>query len=75
MIIAHSPGFPTWGLQYTDAGDQFDFVGAGTSRMSINLSNGNVGIGVASPAYRLEVCGNHTCKRGACGNRLVRLCI
>jgi hypothetical protein len=57
MIIAHSPGFPTWGLQYTDVGDQFDFLGAGTSRMSINLSNGNVGIGVASPVYRLEVCG------------------
>jgi len=57
MIIAHSPGFPTWGLQYSDNGDQFDFLGAGTSRMSINLSNGNVGIGVASPAYKLEVCG------------------
>jgi len=25
--------------------------------MSINLSNGNVGIGVTSPVYRLEVCG------------------
>jgi len=57
MVIAHSPSFPTWGLQYTDNGDQFDFLGAGTSRMSINLSNGNVGIGVASPVYKLEVCG------------------
>lgn len=57
MVIAHSPGFPTWGLQYTDAGDQFDFLGAGTSRMSINLSNGNVGIGVPSAVYKLEVCG------------------
>ena len=57
MVIAHSPGFPTWGLQYSDNGDQFDFLGAGTSRMAINLSNGNVGIGVPSPAYKLEVCG------------------
>lgn len=57
MVIAHSPGFPTWGLQYTDNGDQFDFLGAGSSRMSINLSNGNVGIGVPSPVYKLEVCG------------------
>ena len=57
MVLAHSPGFPTWGLQYADNGDQFDFLGAGTSRMSINLSNGNVGIGVPSPVYKLEVCG------------------
>lgn len=57
MVIAHSPAFPTWGLQYSDAGDQFDFLGSGTSRMSINLSNGNVGIGVASAVYKLEVCG------------------
>jgi hypothetical protein len=57
MVIAHSPSYPTWGLQYSDNGDQFDFLGGGTSRMSINLSNGNVGIGVASPVYKLEVCG------------------
>jgi len=57
MVIAHSPAYPTWGLQYNDNGDQFDFLGAGTSRMSINLSNGNVGIGVASAVYKLEVCG------------------
>ncbi|HEX5153484.1 MAG TPA: hypothetical protein VFW07_18670 [Parafilimonas sp.] len=57
MVIAHSPGFPTWGLQYSDNADQFDFLGAGTSRMAINLSNGNVGIGVPTPVYKLEVCG------------------
>lgn len=57
MVIAHSPSFPTWGLQYADNGDRFDFLGAGSSRMTINLSTGNVGIGVASPVYKLEVCG------------------
>jgi hypothetical protein len=56
MVLAHSPAYPAWGLQYADNADQFDFLGAGTSRMSINLSNGNVGIGVASPVYKLEVC-------------------
>lgn len=57
MVIAHSSSYPTWGLQYADTIDQFDFVGAGASRMAINLSNGNVGIGVPAPVYRLEVCG------------------
>ena len=57
MVLAHSPSFPTWGLQYSDATDQFDFLGGGTSRMSVNLANGNVGIGVVSPVYKLEVCG------------------
>jgi hypothetical protein len=57
MVVAHSSAYPTWGLQYSDASDQFDFLGAGTSRMSINLSNGNVGIGVTAPVYKLEVCG------------------
>lgn len=57
MVIAHSPSFPTWGLQYADNTDQFDFLGAGSSRMTINLSTGNIGIGVTSPVYKLEVCG------------------
>ncbi|WP_336518202.1 bZIP transcription factor [Pollutibacter soli] len=57
MVIAHSPAYPTWGLRYTDASDKFDFIGAGTSRMTISLGSGNVGIGVTSPAYKLEVCG------------------
>ena len=57
MVIAHSPGFPTWGLQYSDDADRFDFLGAGSSRMTVNLSNGNVGIGTTTPGYRLDVCG------------------
>ena len=57
MVIAHSPAYPTWGLRYADTTDQFDFVAGGASRMAINLGNGNVGIGVESPVYKLEVCG------------------
>lgn len=57
MLVAHSPAYPNWGLQYTDVTDQFDFIANGTSKMAVNLSSGNVGIGVVSPIYRLEVCG------------------
>ncbi len=57
MVIAHSSAYPTWGLRYADSTDQFDFVAGGTSRFAINLGNGNVGIGVESPIYKLEVCG------------------
>jgi len=57
MVISHSAAFPTWGLQYADTLDQFDFLAGGTSRMAINLGNGNVGIGVPTPVYKLEVCG------------------
>ncbi len=57
MVIAHSTAYSTWGLRYADTTDQFDFVAGGASRMAINLGNGNVGIGVETPVYRLEVCG------------------
>jgi hypothetical protein len=57
MVIAHSTSYPTWGLRYADTTDQFDFVAGGASRMAINLGTGNVGIGVESPVYKLEVCG------------------
>ena len=57
MVLAHSSAYATWGLRYADSTDQFDFVAGGASRMAINLANGNVGIGVESPVYKLEVCG------------------
>jgi hypothetical protein len=55
MVIAHSPSATNFGLQYTDVGDRFDFVGSGISRMSVNLLNGNIGIGINNPASRLEI--------------------
>ncbi|MBK8609046.1 MAG: hypothetical protein IPL84_03640 [Chitinophagaceae bacterium] len=58
MVIAHSPGFPTYGLQYEDASDQFNFLGGGTNRLAIELNTGQVGIGVANPSRLLDVNGN-----------------
>ncbi|OLY92423.1 hypothetical protein SAMN05444008_11684 [Cnuella takakiae] len=57
MVLAHSPAFPNWGLQYIDGTDQFNFIGSGSSKMSINLSSGNVGIGTINPSYKLSVNG------------------
>ncbi len=56
MVIAHSLAYPTWGLQYQDVPDRFNFLSAGTAVMSINLGYPNgVGIGVTNPASALEV--------------------
>ncbi len=57
MVIAHSPPFTDWGLQYRDNEDAFHFLGAGNSRMVISLGNGRVGIGTASPTTTLDVNG------------------
>ena len=49
MVIAHSPFYPNWGLQYQDVPDRFNFLGAGNPVMSINLYPGSVGIGATNP--------------------------
>ena len=58
MVIAHSPSYPNWGLQYQDSSDQFNFLAGGAPRMTVNLGNGNVGIGTATPVNKLSVTGN-----------------
>ena len=55
MILQHSPSFGTWGLQYEDSLDQFNFIGSGTSAMSVNISSKRVGIGTAAPEAPLHV--------------------
>lgn len=57
MVLAHSKSFPDWGLQYDDADDQFNFLGAGSNKFSIDLSSGGVGVGIANPAEKFEVNG------------------
>ncbi|MBP9882683.1 MAG: tail fiber domain-containing protein [Chitinophagales bacterium] len=45
------------GIRFDYADNQFDFTDAGTSRLSIDLTNGNIGIGETAPADRFEVHG------------------
>jgi hypothetical protein len=57
MVVAHSPGFPTWGLQYDDSNDRFNFLSGGGVRMSVGLGTGLVGIGMI-PTTQLELSAN-----------------
>jgi hypothetical protein len=44
MVIAHSPAFTNFGLQYNDAADRFDFLSAGTSIFNVSLGSSSVGV-------------------------------
>jgi len=44
MVIAHSPAFSNYGLQYNDAAEKFDFLSAGSSVFNVNLNNRSVGV-------------------------------
>ncbi len=54
MVIAHSPAYQNWGLQYMDSIDQFNFIGSGSPALSVNLSSKNVGIGTSNPKQALS---------------------
>jgi len=58
MVIAHSPNYPNWGLQYQDAADRFNFLSGGTPVMSVDLARQRVGIGTTNPAASLDVNGD-----------------
>ena len=58
MVIAHSPSYPNWGLQYSDPQDKFIFLAAGSPVMSVLLGNGRVGVGTATPSSSLHVVGD-----------------
>jgi len=56
-ILAHSPTYPTWGLQYQDATDKFNFISGGTPVLTVDLGGQQVGIGTNTPGTALEVNG------------------
>lgn len=55
MVFAHSPAFPTYGLQYQDASEKFAFLSAGSPVMTVDLFTNRIGLGVASPSYQLHL--------------------
>lgn len=62
MIVQHSPAYPTWGLQYSDAMDNFNYIAGGTTVMQVALGYQTVNVGpVASPsAAKLNVATSST---------------
>jgi hypothetical protein len=57
MVIAHSPTFSSWGLQYSDAGDKFNFLQGGMAVMTVDLGTARVGIGTITPASPVDILG------------------
>ena len=51
MVLAHSPTFSNWGLQFQDTtGNAFHFLRSGTSVMTVDLENSGVGINTNNPS-------------------------
>lgn len=55
MVLAHSPLYSTWGLQYVDSSDKFNFLSGGTQVQTIDLLNQRVGVGNQAPTAKLHV--------------------
>ncbi|MCU0359178.1 MAG: tail fiber domain-containing protein, partial [Bacteroidia bacterium] len=51
MVIAHSPGFQGWGLQYQDANDRFIFLGNSNPVLMADLASLNVAVGSQTAAF------------------------
>ncbi|NEO60381.1 MAG: hypothetical protein F6J98_08070, partial [Moorea sp. SIO4G2] len=56
-IIAHSPRYRNWGVEYRDQEDIMVFQGSGQPVLSVGLRYKKVGIGITNPTEKLEVDG------------------
>jgi len=65
MLVAHSKAFPTWGLQYQDGNDKFNFLAGGADVLTVDLGLSRVGIGTNTPAFQLELSSNSAAKPGS----------
>lgn len=57
MVIAHSPGFPKWGLEYRDTTDAFFLRSSNTRGFTFELFNGYMGVGVEAPEFPIDLVG------------------
>ncbi len=62
MIVQHSPAYPTWGLQYSDPADNFNFLASGTTVMQVALGSQTVSVGpvTSTTAAKLNVASSST---------------
>lgn len=58
MVIRHSTAAPSWGLQYQDVSDRFNFLSNGTPVLTADLAAQRVGVGTSAPSAKLHVMGN-----------------
>jgi len=74
MVLAHSPPFPDWGLQYQDSLDKFNFLSGGYPVLTIDLAYQNVyvggrfGIGNTWPYFPLDMAASQAVGRFASTN-------
>ena len=67
MVIAHSPAYQTYGLQYSDSNEQFHFLGNGNKAFSIDVDNANAALGNTasiSSLFTLHVATNQNDRTG-----------
>lgn len=59
MVLAHSPSFPRWGIQYNDTTDAFTYVGDAIPVLHLQLAGQQqIGVGTMSPEAKLHVHSN-----------------
>jgi hypothetical protein len=57
MIIGHSPGFPSWGIEYKDTTDVMFFRSSSGRKFTFELPSGHMGIGTENPEFPLDIVG------------------
>ena len=59
MLVAHSPNFSSWGIQYNDTADAFNFIGDNQPIMQVQLSGQQrIGVGTYSPEAKMHILNN-----------------
>ena len=59
MLVAHSPNFSSWGIQYNDTADAFNWIGDNEPIFQIQLSGQKrIGVGTNSPQAKMHVLSN-----------------